>query len=327
MKKRKKSIFARFLLDSLRFFDTSIALYEKMQKPGEKFYSDIESLEEQKIFNIARSFETLSKAFLAAYGTLIIYPALLISAVKKGYAKAPRHLQKTLNSLTILLKQALNPKKIKEYLGHDPLGKSQIPDLLTTTAKFLRQIQEKQLAEVYENIAKYLRKPANERTYSDLLELRKMITKTIQFKNAYEQLLKIIEKCTSQEVTEEDICKNLPNEAKQILDAYREKPYLVDQIFSILDLSLQELFDSLLYTAYLARAAETADYTVGREEIDEKYLEEIRDHQNEIMEFMKRLAEINRELVRADEVDEFMAEVESEARKELQKEARKEGSE
>ena len=117
MKKRKKSIFARFLLDSLRFFDTSIALYEKMQKPGEKFYSDIESLEEQKIFNIARSFKTLSKAFLAAYGTLIIYPALLISAVKKGYAKAPRHLQKTLNSLTILLKQALNPKKIKENLG------------------------------------------------------------------------------------------------------------------------------------------------------------------------------------------------------------------
>jgi len=78
MKKRKKSIFARFLLDSLRFFDTSIALYEKMQKPGEKFYSDIESLEEQKIFNIARSFETLSKAFLAAYGTLIIYPALIL---------------------------------------------------------------------------------------------------------------------------------------------------------------------------------------------------------------------------------------------------------
>ncbi|QXJ34173.1 hypothetical protein [Saccharolobus shibatae] len=148
----------------------------------------------QKIFDIARSFETLSKAFLAAYGTLIIYPALLISAVKKGHVRALRQLQKTLNSLTILLKQALNLKKIKENLGHDPLGKSQIPYLLITTAKFLRQIQEKQLAEVYENIAEYLRKPANERTYSDLLELGKMITKTVQFKNNYEQLLKIIEK-------------------------------------------------------------------------------------------------------------------------------------
>jgi hypothetical protein len=94
----------------------------------------------------------------------------------------------------------------------------------------------------------------------------------------------------------------------------------------MLELGFQELFDSLLYTAYLARAAETADYIIGREETDEKYLEEVRDHQSEMIEFMKRMAEINSELVKADELDDFMTEVESEARKELQKETEKEKS-
>ncbi|XDF44275.1 hypothetical protein AB1303_13610 [Saccharolobus solfataricus] len=111
------------------------------------------------------------------------------------------------------------------------------------------------------------------------------------------------------------LCKNLPDESKKMLEVYKEKPYLIDQILLMLDLSLQELFDDLLHTAYLARAAETADYIIGREEADEKYLEEVRDHQKEIMEVMRRFAEINSRLVRSGEVDNFMAEVESEIRK------------
>ena len=143
MKTKKKSTFVNFLLNSLSFFDTTLAIYESIQK-GEKLYSDIKSLEEQKIFNIARSFETLSKAFLATYGTLITYPALLISVVKKGHVKAPRHFQKMINSLNILIRQALNREKIIVKLGHDPIGRSQIPDLLSATAKLLEQIGEKQ---------------------------------------------------------------------------------------------------------------------------------------------------------------------------------------
>jgi len=324
MKKKRKSTFVNFLLNSLNFFGTTLAIYESIQK-GEKLYPDIKSLEEQKIFNIARSFETLSKAFLATYGTLIIYPALLISVVKKGHVKAPRHFQKMINSLKTLIRQALNREKIIKELGHDPIGRSQIPDLLSATAKLLEQIGEKQLAEIYKSLSKYLREPANQRSYDKLLELRKRITAAVQFKDAYKQLLDIIEKCIEKPM-EDEICKNLPDESKQLLNFYKEKPYLIDQVISMLDLGFQELFDSLLYTAYLARAAETADYIVGREEIDEKYLEEVRDHQNEMIEFMKSVAEVNKDLVKADELDEFMAEVESEARKELQKETEKEKS-
>jgi len=324
MKKKRKSTFVNFLLNSLSFFDTTLAIYESIQK-GEKPYSDIKSLEEQKIFNIARSFETLSKAFLAAYGTLIIYPALLISVIKKGQVKAPRHFQKMINSLNILIKQTLNREKIIEKLGHDPIGRSQIPDLLSATAKLLEQIGERQLAEVYKNLTGYLRERTNQRSYDKLLELRKRITAAVQFKDAYKQLLDIIEKCI-EKPTEDEICKNLPDESKQLLNFYKEKPYLIDQVITILELGFQELFDSLLYTAYLAKAAETADYIIGRKEMDEKYLEEVRDHQNEMIEFMKSVAEVNKDLVKADEFDEFMAEVESEARKELRKDTEKEKS-
>lgn len=227
-----------------------------------------------------------------------------------------------INSLNILIRQAINREKIIEKLGHDPMGRSQIPDLLLATAKLLEQIREKPLAEIYKSLSEYLRKPPNQRSYDKLQELRKKIIATVQFKDTYKQLLDIIEKCIEKRM-EDEICKNLPNESELLLNFYKEKPYLIDQVITMLDLGFQELFDSLLYTAYLARAAETADYIVGREEIDEKYLEEVRDHQNEMIEFMKGMAEINRELVKADELDDFMAEVESEARKELQKEKEK----
>ena len=324
MKTKRKSTFVNFLSNSLSLFDATLAIYKSIQK-GEKLYSDIKSLEEKKIFNIARSFETLSKAFLATYGTLIIYPALLISVVKKGHVKAPRHFQEMINSLNTLIRQTLNHKNIIEKLRHDPIGKSQIPDLLSKTAELLEQIGEKQLAEVYKSLSKYLREPANQRSYDKLLELRKRITAAVQFKDAYKQLLDIIEKCIEKRM-EDEICKNLPNESELLLNSYKENPYLIDQVITMLELGFQEFFDSLLYTAYLARAAETADYIIGREEMDEKYLEEVRDHQSEMIEFMKIMAEINRELVKADELDEFMAEVESEARKELQKETEKEKS-
>ncbi len=65
---------------------------------------------------------------------------------------------------------------------------------------------------------------------------------------------------------------------------------------------------------------------MGRKETDEKRLGEVRDRRREMIEFTKIMAEVNRESVNADELDEFMAEVESEARKVLQKETEKEKS-
>ena len=53
---------------------------------------------------------------------------------------------------------------------------------------------------------------------------------------------------------------------------------------------------------------------------------EVRDRRSEMIEFTKIMAEVNRESVNADELDESMAEVESEARKVLQKETDKEKS-
>jgi hypothetical protein len=44
MKTKKKSTFVNFLSNSLSFFDTTLAIYESIQK-GEKLYSDIKSLE------------------------------------------------------------------------------------------------------------------------------------------------------------------------------------------------------------------------------------------------------------------------------------------
>ncbi|BCU68589.1 hypothetical protein HS7_20260 [Sulfolobales archaeon HS-7] len=104
MSKKRKSFFAKFISDSLTFFDAALSIYEKLQSGKKPFFSDIRSLEYQKIFNLARSFETLSKACLSAYGGLIAYPALLVAKARKGSQIALRHEQKVINYLRELVK-------------------------------------------------------------------------------------------------------------------------------------------------------------------------------------------------------------------------------
>ncbi|BCU68590.1 hypothetical protein HS7_20270 [Sulfolobales archaeon HS-7] len=185
---------------------------------------------------------------------------------------------------------------------------------MIATAKFLRQLGEKEIAELYEQVADYLKQ--SNKTYMELLEIRKRVVSSIQLKEVHKQLLDIIEKCL-QSGSEDEICKNLPNDAEKIFGVYKEKPYLVDQILTILDLGIQEMLGAMVYTAYLAKAAAIADYSAGRDENDEKYLGEVRDHQKEIIEFMMKYAQINKEFVKSDEVDEFMREVEDNARQHL----------
>ncbi|BDC18263.1 conjugal transfer protein [Acidianus sp. HS-5] len=315
MSKKRKSVFVEFISNSLEFLDVALSIYDKLQSGKEPPFSGVRSLEYQKIFNLARSFETLSKAYLSAYGGLIVYPAFLIAKVRKGSQAASRYEQKVIKSLGILVNQSLNEEKIKKNLGHDPVGKSQIPSLLRATAKFLRQLREKEIAQLYEQVANYLEQ--SDRTYIQLREIRTRMLSVIQLKEAHERLLNIIEKCL-QSGSEDEICKNLPSDAEKVFGVYKEKPYLVDQILTMLDLGIQEMFDAMVYTAYLAKAAAIADYRIGR---DEKYLEEVRDHQKEIIEFMMKYAQINKELKKSDELDEFMSEVEDNARQHLTEES------
>ncbi|WP_252896640.1 conjugal transfer protein [Metallosphaera hakonensis] len=295
---------------------------KKIKNSREPLYPDLRAQEEMKIFHIARSFETLGKAYLTSYGFLIIFPSLIISTAKKGGLRAPRHLQKELNSLSILARQALNPKKLTNKLKHDPLGKSQLPDLFISSAKFMEQIGEKELATLYNKVSAYLSKPNNQRKYDDISQLRKEITDLIRFKEIYKELFEILKNCI-EENSNEAICKTLTDETKKTLSSFINKTYLLDQIFSLLDLGLQGLYDGILYTAYLARAAEIADYTVGRTEEDEKYLAEIIDHQAEMFELLKRIEETNNQLIKDHELDDFMGQIEEESREFFKKIRRK----
>ena len=314
MNKKKKSLFYSYLYDSLKFYETAVLIYNTIKNPSEPIYPDLRAQEEMKIFHMARSFEALSKAYLASYGLLIVYPSLLISAVKKGVYKAPRHLEKELNSLSILARQALNPKKMIEKLKHDPIGRSQLPDLFKSTSNFFQQINEREFASLYNKISEFLHKPVDQRNYAEIMTLRKEITRVMQLKNVHERFYEILKKCIEGNINE-DICKNLTQESKEMLSSFSNKEYLLDQILSILDLGFQEMFDGILYASYLARAAEIADYTVGRTEDDEKYLAEIIDHQQEIFDFLSKMQEINKVLIKDDELDDFMSQIEEEARK------------
>ena len=183
-----------------------------------------------------------------------------------------------------MVRQALNPRKIAENLGHDPLGRSHLPSLLRSTAKFEQQIGESELASFNNKVADFLSKKPNERRYSDLVAMRKELVKVIQFRKIYSKLFEILRRCFLSNI-DGDICKDLTEEEREILASLADKPYLLDQIVIMLDLGFQELYDAIMYTAYLARAAEIADYNIGRTEEDEKYLAEVLDHQQEIFVF------------------------------------------
>lgn len=315
---KKRSIFYNYLYDSLRFYSVASMIYEKIKNLNEPVLPDLKAQEEMKLFHIARSYEALSKAFLVSYGFLVIYPSLVISVAKKKVERSPRHLEKELNSLSILVRQALNPRKIAEKLRHDPLGRSHLPSLLRSTAKFEQQIGESELASFTNKVADFLSKKPNERRYSDLIALRRELVKVIQFREMYNRLFEILKKCL-QSNANDDICKDLTEEDREILASLADKPYLLDQIITMLDLGFQELYDAIMYTAYLARAAEIADYNIGRTEEDEKYLAEVLDHQQEIFNFLIKIQQTNAKLIKDDELDEFMSQIEEQARESFKK--------
>ncbi|WP_231961141.1 hypothetical protein [Saccharolobus sp. A20] len=85
-----------------------------------------------------------------------------------------------------------------------------------------------------------------------------------------------------------EYCQALSERDKKVLTILLDRPYLLYQVLSIMDLGIYGLLSTLLYTAYLAYAASgIAAYSEGRKDVHEKYLEELRDHQKEMLDNLK----------------------------------------
>jgi len=271
-------------------------------------------LEEKKIEDIASSYENFSKAFLAGYGVLILLPVSIISVSNKAHLRFPRLVQNVINSFTNLVKDAVNEEKIAEKLKHDPIGKSHIAELLSTTSKLMFELKQRELGRLYRRVKEYITKPPEKRRYDELLNIRKDLVNSFSLRNLNDRILNLMRLCLLSPPEEaEGYCKQLSDEQKLIISTLIDEPYLLDQILSMLDLGNQKLFDYLLYTAFLTNAY-IKRFTKGRTDEDWEYLKDVKDHQKEILENLVELKKEISKLYKSDEFDEYISEVEEKVR-------------
>jgi len=313
--RKKRSIFNNFVRDGIGFFEEAQAAYDRLQNKAEEV-KDVRSLEEKKMFSIARAYEAFSKALLSTYGTIILIPVAIFSVNSNANLRFPRHLQRIENSFRELIRQGTSPKVIKKKLGHDPVGGSKIVELLRASSELLNELGQTELKKLFDDINRFIEKPPKDRNYKELQDLRKKITVSFTLRELSNEVTSLLEECLLSYPEESaEYCQALSEKDKKVLKILLDKPYLLDQILSIMDLGVYELLDTLLYTAYLAHAASgIAAYSEGREDVDEKYLEELRDHQKEMLDNLKHVSDALYEIAYNDEFDEVLADIEEKAR-------------
>ncbi|WP_287689606.1 hypothetical protein [Metallosphaera javensis (ex Sakai et al. 2022)] len=122
----------------------------------------------------------------------------------------------------------------------------------------------------------------NKRTFKEFFDLDKEILKVINLRYMDSETKELIERCYDSMLTNEEaeVCKKLdPN----LLRAIKENIHLIPQALSLLDLGIQEIFELMLISAYLERAAEDLmRYSYDRTQEDEHYIGDIKEHQREI---------------------------------------------
>ncbi|QKR00338.1 conjugal transfer protein [Metallosphaera tengchongensis] len=314
-KRKKRSTFYNFVNDGEGFFEEAQAAYDRLQNKA-KEVKNIRALEEKKIFSMSRAYEAYSKALLSTYGAIILMPVAILSIGGKSSIRFPRQIQEIESTFRELIKQATSPNIVRKKLSHDPIGGSKIVELLRASSELLRKLGQPELKNLFDEVNTFIKKPTKDRRYEDLSNLKKRITSSFRLRDLNDNIINLLRSCLLPNPNETTgYCKGLSDREKEIIKILLDKPYLLDEILSIMDLGLYALTDTLLYTAYLAHAAKgVAAYSEGRDENDEKYLEETRDHQKEMLENLAQVSNALHEISYNDEFDDFLADINEKAR-------------
>jgi hypothetical protein len=323
----KESLAQGYLRDSERFMVIAKTCLEKLESSKDSLSGlEREALEDGYVFHVARAAETLSKALLSVYGffmTAIIWGLVSLEFfLKNTYdtSQLEENLKvgDTLSDLPDFLEKATNEEQIRKEFSHDPAGEigknAYFKQLFTDVARLLRRLNDNELAELFDGFLSYLKAEDFRRRYNELDRIKKGL-EGLDFEDRFKELMSLLRACFSGSA-DNNRCSwllgslawfldllNLSDEQKKEIDFVVKvvknvvKQYEEDSSYKqkvLEEVRLWErfavnIFESLLYAAYLARAAKVSEYSADRGIDDEAYLSDVKMHIRDVAKDLENL--------------------------------------
>jgi len=288
-----------------------------------------EALEDGYVFHVARAAETLSKALLSTLSTygffmgdtiagLVLLESLLKNTYDTSQLEENLKIGSTPRDLLDFLEKATNKKQVKKEFSHDPAGEigknAYFERLFTDAARLLRMLNHDKLAELLEDFLSYLKAEDLRRRYDELDRIKKGL-EGLDFEERFKKLMSLLRACFSGSASDNRCfwfldslawflnLLNLSDEQKKEIDSVvkevKEVVKLYEEDSSYKQKVLEEvrlwrrfavnIFESLLYAAYLARAAKVSEYSADREIDDEAYLSDVKMHIHDVAKDLENL--------------------------------------
>jgi hypothetical protein len=299
----------RYLRDSERFMVIAKTCREKLESSKDSL-SDLEreALEDGYVFHVARAAETLSKALLSVYGffttAIIVGLVSMEFFLKNTYdtSQLEENLKvgDTLSDLLGFLKKATNEEQIRKEFSHDPAGEigknAYFKQLFTDAARLLRRLNDNELAELFDYFLSYLEIEDFRRRYNELDRIKKGL-EGLDFEDRFKELMSLLRACFSRSASDNRCFWFLDSidsvkVIKKVVKLYEEDSSYKQKVLE--EVRLWErfavnIFESLLYAAYLARAAKVGEYSADRGIDDKAYLSYVKMHIHDVAKDLENL--------------------------------------
>lgn len=302
MSKERNPFFKKYIQEGL--VDWQVALdikkdIEERYRPefenGNLDVEFLESYEARKVWELQQATEKISKGLLLMYGGTLIIPFMLIATLRGFDKRHPRHMEELENIAEEYFRSSALRREV-ESLGHTPISKSKIPELLEKLQQLYRKyFHEYQIAKCYKAVENYIRSGLKDRTWDNLWKIVLECEKT-DLRKYGRDVLSLTRECLS----DEGKC----NEIKQKLGVILEKPYIVNFSLVLVEEYIKELLDLMLATTYLEPVSSVARYGAmsPQDEIKRKVLLDAVSNQEKLISFLEVKIRIVKNLLGNDEI-------------------------
>jgi len=253
--------------------DLEIAEQIKSNKDKEK--------ENRMLFCLASSAEKFTKALLPLFilgikETISLFVRL--EDILNDSCKSSS-LDDIIGKANLIMLMAFNVNTLKK-IGHEPISSLELGKLLESIKELLPN-NLVSLRVVFGEIIQYMRKNPNERRYDDMEKIIDKINSVLDPSNLKGYVVDMIVK------------------------VYENKnPNLLDDAINAYTYALKNVSKEILYMLYLEHAAGSITrYSVGREDADEEYLEDLRGHKGQIFEFLEKEKELAEKLLMSSQLN------------------------
>ena len=303
----------RYLTDSERFMVLAKTCLEKLESSKDSLSKlEREALKDGYVFHVARAAETLSKALLSTYGLFMTRAiAGLVSMefllnLKSTYeiSQLEENLMKmggTPLDLRDFFDKATNEKQVRKEFSHDPAGEigknAYFKQLFTDAARLLRMLNDDKFAELFDDFLSYLEAKDFRRSYDKLDRIKKRL-EGLNFEDRFKELMSLFRVCFSGSASDNRCFwfSRLSDERKKeigsVVKRYEEDPSYKQDVLEQVRQSehfMLNILESLLYAAYLARAAKVGEYSADRGMDDNTYLSDVKRHIHDVAKDLENL--------------------------------------